>query len=378
VNLTSHFSRFLTSDPGRLHAAAHSHHPWPDVTFAAQQQSWLDAARLQDDKWDHVFGEVIPEARSHVARLLGLPDPATVVFAPNTHELVSRVFSCLPQPARVLTTDAEFHSAARQFARWEEAGRIEVERVAALPFDTLAERLAKAAAVGNHDVVFVSQVLFDSGFLIADLADVVAAVPDERTFVVVDGYHAFMALPVELGRLADRVFYTAGGYKYAMAGEGACFLHCPPGYGPRPVDTGWFAGYGDLVQGPGESVGYTEDGGRFWGATFDPSGLYRFNAVQRWLGEVGVTVADIRAHVLGLQNRFLDLTEGLLPTPDADPRGNFLSMRLPDAAEVQAQLHDLGVITDHRGDRLRIGFGAYHDLPAIDDLAARLLKALRR
>ena len=43
-----HFSRFLGAVPGRLHAAAHSHHPWPDVTFDAQQQAWLDAARLAD------------------------------------------------------------------------------------------------------------------------------------------------------------------------------------------------------------------------------------------------------------------------------------------------------------------------------------------
>ena len=39
----SHFSRFLGAVPGRLHVAAHSHHPWPDVTFAAQEQAWLDA-----------------------------------------------------------------------------------------------------------------------------------------------------------------------------------------------------------------------------------------------------------------------------------------------------------------------------------------------
>jgi len=378
VNLTPHFSRFLSSDPQRLHAAAHSHHPWPDATFEAQQQAWLDAARLQDDKWDHVLGAVLPEAQRHVAGLLGLPDPSTVAFAPNTHELISRVFSCLPQPARVLTTDAEFHSAARQLARWDEAGRVTVDRVPAAPFDTLAERLAKAAAGGGHDIVFVSQVLFDSGFVIADLDEVIAAVPGERTFVVIDGYHAFMAMPVDLGRLANRVFYTAGGYKYAMAGEGACFLHCPPGYAPRPVDTGWFAGYGDLIGAPGERVGYPRDAGRFWGATFDPSGLYRFNAVQRWLRDLGVTVADIRAHVTGLQERFLDRTAGLLPAPDADPRGNFLSVRLPDAAALQARLHALDVITDHRGDRLRIGFGAYHDEAAVEDLAARLRQALAR
>ena len=42
------------SQPGRLHAAAHSHHPWPDVTREAHLQAWDDAARHHDDKWDAV------------------------------------------------------------------------------------------------------------------------------------------------------------------------------------------------------------------------------------------------------------------------------------------------------------------------------------
>ena len=38
-----------------------------------------------------VFGEVVPAARRHVARVLNLPDPGTVVFAPNTHEFLRRL-----------------------------------------------------------------------------------------------------------------------------------------------------------------------------------------------------------------------------------------------------------------------------------------------
>jgi uncharacterized protein YndB with AHSA1/START domain len=63
LDLRAGFSRFLSADPDRLDFAAHSHHPWPDVTFAAHEQAWLDAARLVDDKWERVFGEVVPEAR---------------------------------------------------------------------------------------------------------------------------------------------------------------------------------------------------------------------------------------------------------------------------------------------------------------------------
>ena len=66
------FSRFLADDT-RLHFAAHSHHPWPDVARDAQLQAWDDAARWIDAKWSHVFDTVVPQAQGHVARLLKLP-----------------------------------------------------------------------------------------------------------------------------------------------------------------------------------------------------------------------------------------------------------------------------------------------------------------
>ena len=64
MNLKPHFSRFLGAEPDRLHFAAHTHHPWPDVSREAQLQAWHDAAEMMDDKWDHVFGAVIPERRT--------------------------------------------------------------------------------------------------------------------------------------------------------------------------------------------------------------------------------------------------------------------------------------------------------------------------
>ncbi|MGH3822291.1 MAG: aminotransferase class V-fold PLP-dependent enzyme [Pseudonocardiaceae bacterium] len=373
-----HFARFLGHDHHRLHVAAHSHHPWPDVTFDAQQRAWLDAAALHDGKWELLLGEVLPEASRHVAGQLALPDPATVIFAPNTHELVLRLLSCLPVPTRILTTDSEFHSFTRQVRRLEEAGLAVVDRVAAEPFATFAERFGHAAARGGHDLVFFSQVHFNSGFVIPDLAAVVAAVPAEETFVVVDGYHGFMALPTDLAPIADRAFYLAGGYKYAMAGEGSCFLHCPPGYGQRPVNTGWFAEFA----GSSEQVSYPRDGSRFLGATFDATGLYRFNAAQRLLAELGLTVPAIHAHVRGLQAGFLDRLDALdlpglgraslVPPPELPERGHFLTFRIPDAAAVATRLRACKVITDHRGDRLRFGFGIYHDASDVETLCQRL------
>jgi kynureninase len=116
LDLTAEFSRFRNADPERLHFAAHSHAYWPDATRTAQLQLWDDAARLVDEKWSQVLGEVWPAVAGGIARHLRLPDPATLVSAVNTHEFVNRLISALPldRVPKIVTTDGEFHSFKRQ------------------------------------------------------------------------------------------------------------------------------------------------------------------------------------------------------------------------------------------------------------------------
>lgn len=380
MSLKPDFSRFLNVNPDRLHFAAHSHHPWPDVSYDAHTRAWDDAARLVDDKWEHIFGTVVPALQSRIAATIKLASGEGIAFAPNTHELLVRLFSCFDSPVRVLSTGSEFHSFARQSRRWEEEGLAIVDRVPAEPFETFADRFTTEARAGVHDLIYLSQVFFDSGFVVPDLDRIVSSVSEERTFFVVDGYHAFMAMPVDLSAIQERAFYLAGGYKYAMSGEGVCFMHCPPGYGPRPVNTGWFAGFGQLETGVGESVAYGKDGTRFSGATFDPSGLYRMEAVLAWLEDREVDPARIHNHSRQLQELFLsvldDMPGFLLPAGET-ARGNFLTFRTEHAADLYTQLHDRNVITDYRGDRLRIGFGVYHDTEDTERLA-RIVNELAR
>lgn len=382
LDLRSNFSRFLNSEPERLHFAAHSHHPWPDVTRDAQMQAWDDAARLIDDKWEHVLGPVLDEFRAHVAGHLNLPDPNTIAVAPNTHEFLKRILSCFPvdRPIRILTSDGEFHSFTRQIARLEEDGLVAVTRVPVEPLVSFEDRLM-AAAAGEFDLVFVSQVFFNSGFA-ADVRKIVEAARDDA-MVVIDGYHGFMARPTDLSGIAERAFYIAGGYKYAMAGEGACFMHCPPGWGLRPRDTGWYAAFGNLTNAQSGQVGYSEDGWRFMGATFDPSGLYRFNAVMRWLTDEGITPGIVHAHAVALQQNFLKRIAGsgafhharLVVPQDEMRRGNFLTFEAANAQVLYQDLQQLRVVTDLRGQRLRIGFGLYQTEEEVEELVQRINEA---
>ena len=381
MNFKPLFSRSLAADPDRLHFAAHSHHLWPDVSFDGQVRAWDDAARLADRKWDTVMGEVWPEAQAEVAAELGTGDPSAIVFSSNTHDFLLRLVTAAPRdggPLRVLTTDGEFHSARRQFARWAEEGWITLERVAAEPFDSWSDRFMERACSGEHDFIMVSQVLFGSGRVFGRAGELASLGRPEGPWVVIDGYHAFMAVdrPFETGGAA--AFYLGGGYKYAMAGEGCAFLHAPPGFGPRPPLTGWFAEFEDLTLPPG-SVGYAKDAGRFLGATFDPSALYRFTAVRRMLKENELTTARISRHVATLQQQLLDgipataLTQAELLNPlGPTDHARFLAFRSPNAQRWYAELLAKDCITDVRGDVLRIGFGIYQDEADVARLLAML------
>lgn len=406
------FSKALKAHDGWLHFAAHSHHLWPDVTETAQLAAWQDAAAYADRKWEKIFAEIMPEARGHIARILSLPDAASIAFAPNTHEFVVRLISCLPRQPKILTTDSEFHSAARQFARLEEAGLATITRINIQPFESFVERFCAAVESGAYDMVFLSQVFFNSGFVVCpaqlkscdghiegdrpspevrrdvtqsgtnnkampELARIAAAVKPE-TMLVIDGYHGFMAVPTDFAELAERAFYVAGGYKYAMSGEGTCFMHCPPYFTALPTNTGWYAAFGALEKSQGQKVAFASGGGAFMGATFDPSGLYRFNAVQRMLQQERLGVDKIHTHVQNLQRQFMAgiantaLGKPLFEPADSRAQAHFLTFVTPQAAVWYNILLKNNIVSDVRGDRLRLGFGLYHNQQDIAKLLEKL------
>ncbi|WP_419191055.1 aminotransferase [Saltatorellus ferox] len=394
LDATPLFSRALQSEPERLHFTAHSHHLWPDATRAAQERAWQDAAELADEKWARIFGEVYPTTQRHIARVLNVPDPGQIAFSANTHDLLVRLMSGLEgwdasggggKPLRVLSTDSEFHSFSRQMRRFRESGRVHWDTVAAEPFETFPERFREAAQAASYDLVFSSHVFFSSGYVFDEVFEILGDLP-EKTTCVVDGYHGFFAVDTNFGPYAERLYYMSGGYKYAMSGEGVCFLVAPPGRELRPEITGWFAGFDSLAEAQEERVGYDGGGNRFMGATFEPTPMYRFNAVCETLLEAGFDVASVHAHCEALQDRFLDAVaagdagdlriDQLMPARETGEsrrrRGRFLTFRRADAQERQQALLAKRVITDARGDRLRFGFGLYHTAADVDRLTERL------
>lgn len=379
------YQHFLASDPERLHFAAHSHHLWPDVTREAHIAYWDDAAKYIDNKWDKVFGQIIPSAQKGIASILNLSDPNQICFAPNTHEFVTRIISCFDpgKPISILTTDGEFHSFRRQTERLEELSNVEVMRIPVEPFETFQSRFSAEAQKRKYNLIFFSHVFFTSGFVIQNLESFASSLGEKHEVIVIDGYHGFCAIPTNLNKIQNKVFYLSGGYKYAQSGEGACFLHIPKNCQLRPINTGWFAVYGSLHSKPTKeaSTTYSNDAFRFWGATFDPSGIYRMNAVMQMFAKENLTIEKIHSYVESLQNYFISKLESknhpeinhtkLLKVKNAT-HSHFLTFRTSQAESIYKELAGKKIITDFRGDCLRFGFGLYQDTKDIDELFARI------
>lgn len=367
------YKEFLGAHPGVQHFASHSHHYWPDVTLEAHIQYWRDSCKYVDEKWNYIFSEKMPETQKLICENLNLSTPSQIVFAPNTHELVYRLLSCFPgdKKIKILTTDSEFYSFDRQILRLQEEGRAEVMRVPTQPFASVEDRVIQELGQQHYDLVFLSQVFFNSGIALKDLPKIVRAVKSPETLIVIDGYHAFMAVPTDLSTIEKRIFYIAGAYKYAQGGEGSCFMWVPPGTTLRPEYTGWFAGFGSLANYGGQ-VGYSENGFRFAGSTMDFAAMYRMAAVLKTFKQEGLSVEVIHSHIQKLQANFMTELEKQkhavinaqnLLSRGLDHHGHFLTFRIPSedqCAKIAKALWDQGVQTDYRKDRLRFGFGLYH------------------
>lgn len=368
------YQRFLQARPGLLHCAPHSHYYWPDVTREAHLAYWDDAAAHADEKWNVIFGEKLPLLQRYIANELNLSHPQQLVFAQNTHELLYRVLTCFPahKPLRILTTDGEFHSFNRQSRRLEERGNVTIDRISCEPFESFESRWIQAIKAEQYDLIFISQVFYNSGVCAPQISRWLGNVPSD-TLVMVDGYHGYGAIPTDLSEVADRVFYLAGGYKYAQAGEGVCFMAVPLSSALRPEYTGWFADFAGLAKAQQGQVQYASDGMRFAGATMDFSAIYRQIAVFELWQHYGLTAKVRDAYIRSLQVAFLEHLDSLqhaelnrnslLSCPELG-HGHFFTFRLASPERVSAiatELRENGVATDYRHDRLRFGFALYHE-----------------
>jgi kynureninase len=355
AELAKHYTRFRVTE--RILLTGHSHQAWPDVAFEAQQQAWLDAAELVDDAWDKAF-EKANEVRRGFARLLD-DSPDRIALAPNTHELVVRFLSALPLKKRpkLITTDGEFHTIRRQLDRLAEAG-IEVVKVAAEPATTLAERLAQKVD-DRTAAVLVSAVLYTNAHIVPNLMATLSTCEQVGAELLVDAYHTLNAVPFSLPvEGLEGAYVVGGGYKYCQLGPGNAFLRFPADCALRPVITGWFSEFTDLMKAPSGRVEYGAGPARFAGATYDFTSHYRGAAVFRFFEEQRLTPERLR-ELNQQQNTLLAVSLGVHNEVPMNSIGGFMAFRANNPAQLHAELRKKNVWTDYRGQMLRLGPAPY-------------------
>ena len=387
LNLAQHYSRFRVTE--RVLLTGHSHQAWPDVAFVAQQQAWLDAAALVDDKWERAAA-VAEEVRGGWRRLLNEPR-GEIALGQNTHELVTRLLSavleCDTSASRraLVTTTGEFHTIRRQLDRFAETG-VEIVRIEARPVDSLAERMARAVT-DRVACVLVSSVLFETAEIVPRLSLVADACARHGTELLVDAYHHLNIVPFDIHGLGlSSAFVTGGGYKYCQLGEGNCFLRVPPDCQLRPVITGWFSEFAELAAATTDHrVGYGQGAARFGGATYDPTSHYRAAAVFRFHQDAALTPDRLRVISQRQTERLVskllaaDLPSGVadLVAVPKETRAGFVAIRTPFAASVVTALRGCQVFADSRGQILRLGPAPYVSDDQLDAAIDALADVLR-
>jgi kynureninase len=381
--LAPHYARFRVAE--RLLLTGHSHQAWPDVGFEGQVESWAEAADLVDEKWDRAEAKAARVRRGFGA-LLATADNE-IVLGQNTHELLVRFLSALPlrERPKLVTTDGEFHTIRRQLDRLAEEGPVEVVKVSTEPAAAIAERLV-AAVDSRTAAVLVSSVLYANARIVTSLDRVMERCRLLGAELLVDAYHQIGVVPCALRRDGlDGAFVTGGGYKYCQLGEGNCFLRVPPGRAMRPVITGWYAEFAALGDSPGSGVAYGAGPARWAGATYDPTSHYRAARVFDFFDAQGLTpplLRDVSQHQVGLlARRFdeLDLDPAVITrdrTVPIEAFGGFLALLTRHAGRLQAALRRRGVLTDHRGEVLRLGPAPYLSDQQLEAAVAALAEAL--
>jgi kynureninase len=349
------FSRVLAAQSDRVYLANHSLGRPLDATaddIGEGCSAWY--ARM-GDAWED-WAREMAAFRSRLAALAGAPRADCIVPKTSAGQGLRAVLNTCDRPPRVIATRGEFDSLDVILREYARRGRIALTFVEA-DADGLfaAEGMLKAIEAGT-DLVVVSQVMFQTGQVMPELPRIVAAAHAAGARVLVDVYHSLGVLPVDFAAL-DADFAVGGSYKYLRGGPGACFLYVAPRHLDArlaTLDTGWFAKEAPFSYARPDPPRYAAGGDAWLESTPAVLPLYQARAGQRFTQAIGVE--RLRAHSLELQRRLVSLLaeRGVAAQGGTPDRGAFVAVRDRAAPAVAADHKTRGIVTDARGEWLRL------------------------
>jgi kynureninase len=347
------FSRVLASN--RVYLANHSlGRPLDAIAEDVREATSLWETKL-GDVWDAWLAEQTA-FRARIAQLIHAPRVDCIVPKTSAGQGLRAVLNALPGTPRVLSTRGEFDSIDLLLKQYASLGRIELHWVEADAEGrfTVPEMIRHLGQ--NMDLVVISQVLFMNGQVVHDLEQLADACHSVGAKLLVDSYHAVGAFPVDVAAMrAD--FAIGGSYKYLRGGPGACFLYLSPeilASGLRPLDTGWFARE-DMFGYERRDLPLLRAGGDAFLESTPPVLTY-YQARSGQQLTLAITVERLREYgrkqLSQLKLYLADV--GIEAIGGDDDHGAFLSIRHPNARNLAKKLGESNVVTDARGEWLRL------------------------
>jgi len=347
------FSRVLASD--RIYLANHSLGRPLDVMAEDVREATSLWERKLGDAWD-AWLEEQREFRSRIARLIHAQRADCVVPKTSAGQGLRTVLNALPGTPCVLSTRGEFDSIDMLLKQYASLGRIKMHWV-----EANAEGMFTVPEIMRHlrhgiDLVVISQVMFMSGQVVHDLHQLADACHSIGARLLVDAYHAIGVFPVDVAAMrAD--FLIGGSYKYLRGGPGACFLYLSPEMlagGLRPLDTGWFASEDTFGFERRDPPLLRSGGDAFLESTPPVLTYYQARSGQQFA--LALSVERLREYGQRQLRQFkLYLADGGIEAIGGDDgHGAFLAIRHKDAGDLADELAKSNIITDARGEWLRL------------------------
>lgn len=349
------FARVLARNAQRIYLANHSLGRPPDAMEDDVREALAAWYADLGGAWS-AWGDEMQAFRARLAQLLHAPRADCVVPRTSAAQGLRAVLNSFDGTPRVVATRGEFDSLDVVLREYARRGRATLALVEADDEGDFDDDAIRAAIVPGTDLVVLSQVLFQSGQVLPDLAALVRHAHACGALVLLDVYHSLGVLPVDVDALGVD-FAVGGSYKYLRGGPGACFLYVAPSVlasGRRTLDTGWFAKETPFAYARPDPPRFTPGGDGWLESTPPVLPWYQARAGQRFV--LGVGVERLRACSLAQQRRLVGLLaeRGITALGGSADRGAFVVVRRQDATAVADRLKARGIDVDARGTFLRL------------------------
>ncbi|HEX6792988.1 MAG TPA: aminotransferase class V-fold PLP-dependent enzyme [Casimicrobiaceae bacterium] len=367
------FSRSLRESPQRIYLANHSLGRPLDAMEDDVRDGLAAWYAQMGGAWDAWMAEM-DAYRTRLARLMGAPASTCIVPKTSAGQGLRAVLNTCDARVRVVATRGEFDSLDVILREYARRGRIELVFVEARPGGRFATDDILDAIVERTDLVVVSEVIFNTGQRIDRIDGIAERAHRFGARVLLDVYHSLGVFPIDVAAL-DVDFAVGGSYKYLRGGPGACFLYLHPRHldgNLRTLDIGWFAKREPFSYRRPDPPEFAAGGDAFLESTPAVIAWYQARAGQRLA--VALDVSRVRAYSLAQQRRLVALlaAQGIAAKGGTDDHGAFVVVLHERAAAWREALAARGVVTDARGNRLRL----CPDVVTTDDELVQAAEAL--